>query len=232
MSDEKSGAEQQKRDTQAAAEARAKSESAAEGGAANAGAAGEGFDARAEIVQLKDAVETLEGQITDLTDRLLRAHADMENLRKRNEREREETAKYAITKFAKDVVDVGDNFQRAISAVPIEAAETDPALQSFLEGVILAEREFLNVLERHGVKRVAPQGEPFNPHLHQAVMEQEDTSVPPGTVLQVFQSGYVIEDRCLRPAMVVVSRGGAKATTGAARPDQGDPGGLPGEPTD
>lgn len=230
MSDEKTDAGPQKRDAQAAAEAKAKTGPADESGTAPADASGENGDTRAEITQLKDAVETLEGQISDLTDRLLRAHADMENLRKRFEREKEETAKYAITKFAKDVLDVGDNFQRAISAVPAEAAETDPVLQSFLEGVVLAERDFLNVLERHGVKRVDPQGEPFNPHLHQAVMEQEEATVPPGTVLQVFQAGYVIEDRCLRPAMVVVSRGGPKRSAAQAPADQDIPGGPNGEP--
>jgi molecular chaperone GrpE len=164
----------------------------------------------------------LEGQIGDLTDRLLRAHAEMDNMRKRFEREKAEAQKYAISKFARDVVAVSDNFERAIGAVPKDAASQSPALASLLEGVTLTERELLNVMERHGVKRIDPKGEAFNPHLHQAVMEQEDASVASGTVLQVYQSGYVIEDRILRPAMVVVSRGGAKsskpADTAAAPP--------------
>lgn len=164
-----------------------------------------------DAAALAAEVETLNGQIDNLTDRLLRAHAEMDNFRKRTEREREETAKYAITKFARDVVNVGDNFQRAISAVPPDAGEKDPALASFLEGVTLAEREFLNVLERHGIHQIDPAGQPFNPHQHQAVMEQDNPDVPPGTVLQVFQPGFMIEDRCLRPAMVVVAKGGQKA---------------------
>ncbi len=146
----------------------------------------------------------------------------MDNLRKRTEREKAETAKYAVTKFAADVVGVVDNFERAASTVPVEAAESDPVLKSFLGGVLLAEREFLAVLERHGVKRVEAQGQPFNPHLHQAVMEREDASVPHGMVLQVFQPGFMIEDRCLRPAMVVVSTGGpkpGKATEPEPKPD-------------
>lgn len=153
---------------------------------------------------------TLKAQIADLTDRLLRAHADMENQRKMAEKEREDTAKYAISKFAKDIVQVGDNFQRAISAVPGEAVDSDPALKSFLDGVTMLDREFHNILERHGIQRLEPTGEAFNPHFHQAMMEQEDASVPHGTVLQVIQAGYQLSDRVLRPAMVIVAKGGVK----------------------
>jgi molecular chaperone GrpE len=157
-----------------------------------------------------DLIAQLRAEAADLKDRLLRAHAEVENIRKRAEREKEETAKYAVTRFARDVVNVGDNFQRAIDAVPAGAAEQDSALKSFLEGVTMTERELLNVLERHGIKRVQPVGEPFNPHLHQAVMEIQRTDVPAGTVVQVFQAGFTIEDRVLRPAMVAVSKGGPR----------------------
>lgn len=176
---------------------------AAGGGAANNGP-------RPDAAQLEAIVKALQDEISTQTDTNLRLRAEMENLRKRFEREKADTAKYAITKFAQDVVNVGDNFQRAITAVPPGAAEKDPTLQSFLDGVLLAEREFINVLERHGVVRLDPKGEPFNPKIHNAVMEQENRDVPAGTVLQVFQAGYMIEDRCLKPALVVVSRGGAK----------------------
>lgn len=155
-------------------------------------------------------VETLQSQIEDLTSRLLRAHADLDNLRKRGEREKQETARYAISKFARDTVEVADNFERAMQSVPVGAIEENPQLKALLDGVTMTEREFLNVLERHGVKRVSPKGEAFNPHLHQAVMERQDASVANGTVVEVFQAGYMIEDRCLRPAMVVVARGGGK----------------------
>ena len=155
-------------------------------------------------------VETLQSQISDLTGRLLRAHADLDNLRKRAEREKQETARYAISKFARDTVEVADNFERAMHAVPAGAIEENPQLRALLDGVTMTEREFLNVLERHGVKRVSPKGEAFNPHLHQAVMERQDATVANGTVVEVFQAGYVIEERCLRPAMVVVARGGNK----------------------
>ena len=155
-------------------------------------------------------VAALEGQIAELTDRLLRAHAEMDNLRKRTERDKEDMAKYAISKFAREVLSVGDNLQRAIEAVPAGAAEEDPALKALIDGVSMTEREFLNVLERHGVKRIDPAGEPFNPHQHQAMTEMENPEVAPGTVVQVYQPGYILEDRVLRPAMVVVAKGGAK----------------------
>ncbi len=155
-------------------------------------------------------VATLEARIADLTDRLLRAHAEMDNLRKRTERDKEDMAKYAISRFARDVLSVGDNLQRAIAAVPTGAAEEDPALKALIDGVSMTERDFLNVLERHGVKRIDPSGEPFNPHQHQAMTEVENREVAPGTVVQVYQPGYILEDRVLRPAMVVVAKGGAK----------------------
>jgi len=165
-------------------------------------------------------VATLEGRIAELTDRLLRAHAEMDNLRKRTERDKEETAKYAITKFAREVVSIGDNLQRAIAAVPPGAADADPALKALIDGVSMTDREFLNILERNGVKRIVPEGQPFNPHQHQAMTEVENREVAPGTVVQVYQPGYVIEDRVLRPAMVVVAKGGPKSAAageGAAR---------------
>jgi molecular chaperone GrpE len=159
-------------------------------------------------------VATLEGRIAELTDRLLRAHADMDNLRKRTERDKEDMAKYAITKFAREVLSIGDNLQRAIAAVPAGAAEEDPALKALVDGVSMTEREFMNVLDRHGVKRLDPEGEPFNPHQHQAMTEIENREVAPGTVVQVYQPGYVLGDRVLRPAMVVVAKGGAKPEKG------------------
>lgn len=176
-------------------------------------------DPAQEAERLAAEVDTLQGQIADLTDRLLRAHAEMDNVRKRAEREREETAKYAISKFARDVVTVADNFERAIQAVPQGAAEQDAALKALVEGVSMTEREFLNVLEKNGVRRIVPKGEAFNPHLHQAMMEAQSPDAAPGTILEVYQAGYVIEDRVLRPAMVVVAKGGAKPdAAGEAQP--------------
>ncbi len=173
------------------------------------------------VAQLREIVAVLQSELDNKTaeaagkqDQYLRTMAEMENVRRRMEKEKEETAKYAISKFAKDVLSVGDNFQRVVGAVPKGAVENDPALKNLLDGVVLAEREFRAVLDRNGVRQIDPTGQPFNPHQHQAVMEKEDLSVANGTVLQVFQSGYLIDDRCLRPAMVVVSRGGPKAAKG------------------
>ena len=187
-------------------------------GASTAAAPGEPAAAQSD-----DIVAALRAEAADLKDKLLRAHAEVENIRKRSEREKEETARYAITRFARDIVNVGDNFQRAIDAVPAGAAEKDAALKSFLEGVTMTERELLNVLERYGIKRVQPVNEPFNPHLHQAVMEIARTDVPAGTVVQVFQAGFTIEDRVLRPAMVAVAKGGPKPVPAPEPPANENP---------
>ena len=156
-------------------------------------------------------LEVLITENADMRDRLLRTMADMENLRRRTEREKSDTARYGITNFARDVLTVGDNLRRTIEHLPADAASQDPALKSFLEGVELTERELLNVLERHGVTRIEPLGQRFDPNSHQAMFEVEDPSVPEGTVANVMQAGYVIGDRCLRPALVAVAKGGPKA---------------------
>jgi len=182
---------------------------------ANGAPAGEG----------EGTVQVLEGRIADLTDRLLRAHAEMDNLRKRTEREKEETAKYAITKFARDLLAVGDNLQRATAAVPPGAADADPALKALIDGVSMTEREFLNVLDRNGVKRMESSGQPFNPHQHQAMVEIDQPDVSAGTIVQVYQEGYNLGDRVLRPAMVVIAKGGEKRPAeakGTAEPKASD----------
>jgi len=121
------------------------------------GAAGEGQRS------VHDVIAALQVEAADYKDKWMRAQAETENVRKRYEREKEETAKYAITKFARDIVNVGDNFQRAIDAVPAGAAEREPALKSFLEGVTLTERELLNALEKHGVRKLDPVGQKLIP---------------------------------------------------------------------
>ena len=191
----------------------------------------EGLESLIGPEQLRAMITALQAELDKKTeeagqkhDAYLRAVAETENVRRRMEKEKEETARYAISKFAKDILSVGDNFQRAIAAVPPEAVAADPALKTLVEGVTLAERDFRSALERHGVRTIEPAGQPFNPHQHQAVMEKEDASVPAGTVLQVFQTGYLIDDRCLRPAMVVVSRGGPKA---GPKPADGNGNGEP-----
>ncbi len=153
-------------------------------------------------------LQALEAQIAELKDQVLRSYAEVDNIRKRGERERLDTQKYAVSKFARDVLSVADNLERALAAAPKESA--DPSLKGFVDGVTVTERSLAGILERHGVKRIEAQGTLFDPHLHQAVMEQPDPTVPSGTIVRVFEAGYLIEDRVLRPASVVVAKGGAK----------------------
>ena len=155
-------------------------------------------------------IAELEGEVAQLKDRYLRAYAESENLRKRTEREKADISKYAITGFARDMVAIADNLGRAIAAVNSAEEEKTGTLKALLDGVALTDQELRNALEKHGVRSIPAEGEIFDPHKHQAVMEQEDSTVSAGTILQVFQEGYKIEDRVLRPSMVVVAKGGPK----------------------
>lgn len=155
-------------------------------------------------------VMALEAEVAELKDKFVRAHAEMENLRKRTEREKADTSKYAISKFAGDVLGVADNLQRAIAAFADAGTEPDPQTKALIEGVELTETELKKALERNGVRQIEALGTPFDPNFHQAVMEEENKEVAAGTVLKVFQEGYKIGDRVLRPTMVVVARGGFK----------------------
>jgi molecular chaperone GrpE len=158
------------------------------------------------------SVEALAKETAEARDKMLRTLAEMENLRKRTAKEVADARIYGITGFARDVLDIADNLQRALDAVPAETRESaDPILKALIEGVELTERSLLNALEKNGVKKFDPSGEKFDPNFQQAMYEVPDTSVPPGTVVQVVQAGYMIGDRVLRPALVAVSKGGAKA---------------------
>lgn len=155
-------------------------------------------------------IQTLERENADLKDRLLRALAEMENLRRRTERELQDQRAYSITKFATDIVGTADNLRRALDAVPKAEGESEDnaAIKALVDGVELTERELLKAFERHGVRKREPVGERFDPHKDQAVFEIPDESVASGTVLQVMQAGYMIGERVLRPSMVGVSKGG------------------------
>jgi molecular chaperone GrpE len=177
----------------------------------------ESQDACTEVVT---DLETLLAENADMRDKLLRTMAEMENLRRRTEREKSDTARYAISNFARDVLTIGDNLRRAVEHVPADAAAQDPALKSLLEGVELTERELLNMMERHGVTRIEPLGQRFDPNQQQAMYEVPTTEVPDGTVVDIMQAGYTIGDRVLRPALVAVSKGGAKQPP-QTTPDQG-----------
>ncbi len=152
-------------------------------------------------------IVTLKEEAASLKDRLLRAAADMDNLRKRAEREKAEATLYAATNFARDLLSVADNMSRALTAVPPEAREqADEATQNLLAGVELTERELLKVFERYSIRRVETVGAKFDPTLHQALFEVPTKDHPPGTVVQEMQPGFAIGDRCLRPAMVGVAK--------------------------
>jgi molecular chaperone GrpE len=162
-------------------------------------------------------------EVADLKDRLLRSLAEMENLRRRTEKQVADERVYGIASFARDMLAVADNMRRALDAVTPELRETaDPAVKALIEGVELTERELLKVLEKHGVKKLEPLGSRFDPNLHQAMYEVPDPSVPAGTVVQAVQAGYTIGDRVLRPALVAVSKGGAKAATPPANDNAGE----------
>ena len=160
----------------------------------------------------KAEIERLESEKADLTERLIRLAADMDNLRKRTERELTDARKYAVAKFAGDMLVVGDNLRRALAAVPADRLEAgDEILKGLHEGVQVTEREKDRLLERNGVTRIAALGERFDPHRHQAMYEVPDPTKPAGTVVEVIQEGYQIGDRVLRAALVGISKGGPKA---------------------
>src|ERR1044072_8384219 len=162
------------------------------------------------------SVESLQKEVAEARDRMLRTLAEMENLRKRTPKEVADARLYGITGFARDVLDIADNLQRALDAVPAEArAAADTGLTSLIEGGELTERSLLKALKKHGVKKFDPQGQKFDPNFQQAMFEVPDPSVPSGTVVQVVQAGYMIGERVLRPALVAVSKGGAKAAPSA-----------------
>src|SRR5690349_11978396 len=157
------------------------------------------------------SVDALRKEAAEARDRMLRTLAEMENLRKRTAREVSDARTYGISGFARDVLDIADNLQRALDAVSAEArAAAEPGLKALIEGVELTERSLHNALEKHGVRKFDPAGEKFDPNVHQAMYEVPDPSVPVGTIAQVIQAGYMIGERVLRPALVGVAKGGAK----------------------
>ncbi len=159
----------------------------------------------------QDVILALEAENGELRERILRAAADMENLRKRTQREVGDARSYAIADFARDMLGATDNLVRALSVVPEHLrANADPAIKSLIEGIEMTEREMQRLMQKHGVRPIAAEGEKFNPHKHQAMFEVPDETVAAGTVVQVVQTGYEIGERVLRPAMVGVAKGGPK----------------------
>lgn len=193
----------------AAEAAPAEAEQPAEAGAA---------DAAAEARSPREA--ELEAELQDTKERLLRALAETENLRRRNLRDLEEAHKYAISNFARELLEVADNLSRALDAVPQRAREEIEFVKNLADGIALTEKALLTTFERHQIAKVNPEvGEKFDHNVHQAMFEVETTEQPPGTVAQVLQPGYTIADRLLRPALVGVAK--APASTPSSDGDQG-----------
>jgi len=168
------------------------------------------------VPEAADPVAEAKREAAEYKDKLLRTLAEMENLRKRTEREVLDARVYGIAGFARDVLAVADNMHRALEAIGADLREgADPKVKALIEGVELTERELMKILERNGVKKFSPQGEKFDPNLHQAMYEVPTSDQPPGQVAQVIQAGYTIGDRVLRPALVAVSKAVPKSPASA-----------------
>ncbi len=162
-----------------------------------------------------DELEAAYAEVADLKDKLLRAMAETENIRRRSDREKADSRKYAVTNFARDMLAVADNLQRALAAVTDDARDSNPELAQLLEGVEITRKELQGHFSKHGIKEIDPMGEKLDPNLHQAVVQLDDPEATQGTIIQVMQPGYVIHDRLLRAAMVGVAKG-TPASTGEA----------------
>jgi molecular chaperone GrpE len=171
----------------------------------------ENADAVDQVSAEPDPVELLRAENADVRERFVRLAADMDNLRRRTEREVKDAKSYAVAGFARDMLTVSDNLRRALDSIPAEARETaDAGLTTLIEGMEMTERSMLSALERHGVRKINPVGQKFDPNFHQAMFEMPNAEVPNNTVVQVVQDGYIIGERVLRPAMVGVAKGGPK----------------------
>jgi molecular chaperone GrpE len=167
-----------------------------------------------EANKIAELVEALARESAEFKDKHLRTLAEMENLRRRTEREVADARLYAITSFARDTLAVADNMARALPALDAALRENaDANVKALLDGVALTERELSKVLEKHGVRKFEPQGQKFDPNLHQAMYEVSDPALPAGTVAQVVQAGYMIGERVLRPALVAVAKAPPKTET-------------------
>jgi len=163
-------------------------------------------------------LDALRAENAELKDRALRALADAENTRRIAAREKQDATQYAVTRFARDMVGIADNFARALAALPADKLQSaDPAVKAVIEGIEATERQLLATLQNHGVKAIDTADGKFDPNLHQAIAEVPGNGKPGGSIVDVVQTGYVIGDRLLRPAMVTVARrdgsDGAKVDT-------------------
>lgn len=167
-------------------------------------------------------VEALQAQLDQATDQAVRALAEAENTRRRAQKEREDASKYAVSGFAKDLLDVSDNLRRALDAIPADLLEAEPRLKNLVEGIEATERSLLRTFEKHGIKKLEPLDEPFDPNFHEVMFETPAPGKPAGVVMQVVEPGYTLNDRLLRPARVGVSKDDGSA---GETPQEPPPGG-------
>jgi len=175
----------------------------AEGAAPAAPAAG--------LAEAQAKIAELEKKMAEIKDQALRALAEAENTRRRSERERQDTAKFAVSSFAKDLLNVSDNLRRALNSISPEAREKSPELKNIYTGVEATERELLRAFDSNNIRKVEPMNQKFDPNLHEVLFEVDAPDKPPGTVVQIIEPGYTIHERLLRPARVGVARGGDTA---------------------
>lgn len=160
----------------------------------------------AENPEASDRVTALEKELDATKDHMLRALAEAENARKRAQKEREDASRYAISAFARDLLDVADNLRRALDAVPEDLSESDVRVKNLLEGIEATEREMLRSFEKHNIQKLEPLDEVFDPNFHEVMFEAPGTGKPAGTIIEVIDTGYILNDRLLRPARVGVAK--------------------------
>jgi molecular chaperone GrpE len=169
------------------------------------------------LAEALQQIAALNKQAAEAQDKMLRALADAENTRRRSERDRQDTAKFSVTGFARDLLTVSDNLRRALNAIPSDHRDANEQLNTIYEGVEATERELLRVFEKNSIMKIEPLGQKFDPNLHEVIFEIPSADKEPGTVMQVVEPGYMIHERLLRPARVGV----AKAMDGGAAPSGG-----------
>ncbi len=168
---------------------------------------GEAAASEDPVTVLQAELEVVRAEADKMRDQALRALAEADNTRKRAEREKQDTAKYAISAFARDLLDVAENLHRALAAAPADQLEGNELAQQLAVGVQMTEKQLADAFAKHGLTRIDPKGEPFDPNFHQAMFEIPDATAEPGTVVQVIQAGYVLNERLLKPAMVGIAKG-------------------------
>ena len=153
-----------------------------------------------------EKIAALEAALLDVKDKMMRALADGENTRRRAVKDREDAAKFAVQSFAKDLLDFSDNFARALAAIPADLKGADPRVDNVLEGIGAMERELMKVFDRHGIQKIEPLDQPFDPNFHEVMFEAPMPGKPDGVVIQVIDAGYTLAGRLLRAAKVGISR--------------------------